>query len=221
MRIWLEKNKIYFDTFAPLLVSISALAVAIASYNLTDKQLLLSSKNFEPNFYLKEQYLYDPAKKIAYETELRIYNSGAEISQYNKNVNTLLEIEHYNESGKVFSYIPIVGYYNSTYNSSEPNGELSLVKGQNNNSKYYDIYFEFQNANLTKKYGFVFLSLKNSTKISYTNKLGNAGESFFIDTTPVSGLEYQKFINNWKASESVNLYDLSLKDIEEALQREP
>lgn len=220
MRIWLQKNKIYFETFAPILVSISALIVAIASYNLADKQLQLSSIQEEPNFYLKEQYLYDPVNKVAYEKELKIYNSGGEISQYNHEVNTLLEIEHYNESGKVFSYISIVGYYDTTFDSSEPIGELSFVKGQNNNSEYSDIYFEFQNSNLTKKYGFVFLSLKHSIKITYTNKFGKTGESFFIDTTPVNSIEYQRHMNKWKANKLVNLYDLSIKDIEEALQSE-
>ncbi|WP_149981133.1 hypothetical protein [Pseudoalteromonas rhizosphaerae] len=218
MRVWLEKNKIYFDTFAPISLSIAALFVAIASYKLADQQLKLSSLNAKPNFYLKEISLYDPVAKHANETELRIYNSGEEISNFNKNVNSIIIVEQYKETEKIVSYIPIIGYYDVSFNSSDPTGELSIVKGHNNNAKFFDVYVEFQNSKFNDKYGFVFISLKHSTQITYTNKLGEDGESFFIDTSPVSSVEYQKFMSNYNASDHIRLYDLSLSDIENVLQ---
>lgn len=217
-RTWLKQNKIYFETLAPVSISFAALFVALASYKLADQQLKLSSINSEPNLYLKENYLYDPITKRADETELRIYNSGGEISNFSKNVSSLLVIEQYLDTGKTLSYIPIIGYYNTSFSSEDPKGELSLVKGFNNNAKFSDFYFNFQSSKLRDKYGFIFLSLKHSTQITYTNKLGIAGEAFFIDTTPVTSIKYQEFMSHWNANEFIDLEDLSLSDIEEKLQ---
>ncbi|MEZ9396747.1 hypothetical protein AB4393_12335 [Vibrio splendidus] len=217
MRNWLNNNKIYFETFVPLLVSVAALVVALASYNLADRQLELSAIESEPNFYLKEMYLYDPTIKRAYETELRIYNSGADISNFKKQINSFVEVEHYNESGKVVDYISIIGYYGITYNSSDPSGELSLIKGERNNDKYFETYFDFQNLKSDENYGFVFLRLKHATKISYTNKLDEKGVSYFIDNLPVTNEKYLELMNNWNASNMVDIDDLSVRHIKTIL----
>jgi len=217
MRNWLENNRIYFETFTPLLVSLAAIAVSLASYSLADRQLKLSTIDTQPNFYLKELYLYDPKIKQAYESELKIYNSGADISNFKKKINSFVEIEHYNETGKVVDYISIIGYYGVTFNSSDPVGELSLTKGENNNLKYSDVYFDFQNLNVSQKYGFVFLNLKHATKITYTNKLGENGVSYFIDNLPVTNEKYIEIMSNWKANNMIYIADFSVEHIKEKL----
>ncbi|TMP19098.1 hypothetical protein CWC02_08515 [Pseudoalteromonas sp. S2721] len=218
MKSWLKNNKIYFETLAPVCISLAALFVALASYKLADQQLILSAINVEPNFYLKETYLYDPVTKSSHKTELSIYNSGEGISNFTENVNSLLVIEHFTDTGKTLSYIPIIGYYDTSFTSTEPKGELAIVTGYDNNAKFSDIYFEFQKSQLKDKYGFVFISLKHATKITYTNKLGVAGETFFIGTKPVNSIKYREFMSRWNANEFIDLDDLSLSDIEEKLQ---
>ncbi len=234
MKNWLYKNKIFFETLAPVCISVAALFVGIASYSLTqqqlkladqqlkigDQQLKLSFLNVEPNFYLKETYIIDPVTKRANETELRIYNSGEGVSNFHKNVSTLLQIEHYRDNGVVYSYIPITGYYGISYNSTVPKGELSIVQGQGNNDKFSDVYLEFQTSKLKDKYGYAFISLKHSTKISYTNKLGEDGEAFFIGTSPVSSVEYKKFMSHYDVQNFIDLDDLSINDIEKKLRRD-
>lgn len=217
MRNWLEKNKIYFETFAPLLVGVAAIVVALASYNLADRQLQLSAIDTEPNFYLKEVYLYDPIVKRAYETELRIYNSGADISNFKEQINSFVEVEHYNEAGKVIDYISIIGYYRVKHYSSDPVGELSLAKGEKNNDKYYNTYFDFQKLNSNEKNDDVFLDLKHAIKISYTNRIGVDGVSYFIDNLRVTKDKYMEMMSNLNASSMVDINDFSVKHIKNIL----
>jgi len=225
VRTWLKQNKVYFDTLAPVSIGIAAFFVALASYNLTnqqvklaDKQLELSLLNIEPNIYLKEVHIIDPVTKLSTETELRIFNSGEEVRNFKKSVKTFLEIEHISMRGKVFIYIPIIGYYGTGYYSSEPTGELARASGYKNNEIFSNFYLDFQASNLKNKYGYTFINLKHLTKINYTNKLGLEGEEYFIGTQSVSSIEYQKLNSYFKIDDFVDIENLSLSIIEEKLK---
>ncbi|KAB7710346.1 hypothetical protein GBN32_10800 [Plesiomonas shigelloides] len=140
MKTWLEKNRVYFETIAPVLISIAALFVSVSSFILTNQQLNLAKVEHQPNFYLKESYLFDSEKGFANETELRIINSGAEVSNFNKKVISFLELEFYADKGRHISHIPVYGYYDTTFKETEPKGEIALIKGHMNNSIFNDLY---------------------------------------------------------------------------------
>ncbi|WP_196389805.1 hypothetical protein [Vibrio cidicii] len=218
MKNWLERNKIYFETIAPVLLSVSAVFVSISSYLLTQKQVELSSLEAQPHFYLKEAYLYDEALKRAYETELRIYNSGADISNFKKNLNSIIEVEFYTPAGKLTGYVPLYGYYNGTYSSSDPSGELALIKGHLNNNKYHEVYFAVQSSEFRDKYGTIFLSLKHGVDISYTNKLGEQQNAYFIDNKPVPQSEYEAFMSNFSHNKAIDLSELTAETIAKTVE---
>ncbi|MFA0570904.1 hypothetical protein [Vibrio gallaecicus] len=218
MKNWLKRNKIYFETIAPVLLSVSAVFVSISSYLLTQKQVELSSLEAQPHFYLKEEYLYDETLKRAYETELRIYNSGADIRNFKKNINSIIEVEFYTLTGKLTGYVPLYGYYYGTYRSSEPSGELALIKGHFNNDKYHEVYFAVQSSEFRDKHGTTFLSLKHSVDISYTNKLGEQQKAYFLDNKPVPQAEYEAFMSNFSHNNAIDLSELTAETIAKTVE---
>ncbi|MCR9966069.1 hypothetical protein [Vibrio antiquarius] len=211
MKSWLEENKIYFETLAPVLLGVAAVLVSISSYMLTEKQLRVASLEAEPHFYLKEVYLYDEKLKKAYEQELRIFNSGAGISKFDASLSTMVEVEFYNKQGKQIEYIPLYGYYNGWYPSSEPKGELTLIKGHLNNEKFFDVIWALNDPEFTKKNGIVFLRLRHAVEIEYENMLGESGKKYFVDHSSVTKEQYASFMSNLEPLKAINLSDLNIE----------
>lgn len=195
MKTWLEKNRVYFETIAPVLISIAALFVSVSSFILTNQQLNLAKVEHQPNFYLKESYLFDSEKGFANETELRIINSGAEVSNFNKKVISFLELEFYADKGRHISHIPVYGYYDTTFKETEPKGEIALIKGHMNNSIFNDLYKKTSTQEFRKKYGNVFIRMKHAVHISYINKLGENREEYFVNNLHATKEQFNNLLN--------------------------
>ncbi len=217
MKDWLERNKIYFETLAPVLISIAALFVSVSSYLLTEKQLQIASLDAEPNIYLKEVYLYDPTLKRAYEQELRIFNSGESISNFDASLHTIVEVEFYTPQGKQTAYVPLYGYYHGWYSTDEPTGELTLVKGHLNNERFFDVIWSLKDPKFIEEHGTVFLRLRHSVEVTYSNKLGEKGQKYFIDHSPVSKNHYLDFNRNFVPIKAKDLSDLNLEYLSQVI----
>ncbi|HHC6465846.1 TPA: hypothetical protein ACN36C_004600 [Vibrio parahaemolyticus] len=215
MKTWLENNKVYFETVAPVFISIAALLVSVSSFMLTNQQLDLAKVEHQPNIYLKESYLYDEKLQSAYETELRVINTGAEISNFSQKVRSLLELEFYTDTGKYATYLPIYGYYDTSFRSSEPTGELVLVKGYMNNTLFHNLYVQTLSSDFNDKYGTVFVKLIHGTQVSYVSKLGENRNEYFVGKTHATKEQFDSLFANYDSFRPVELNKVTSQQLGE------
>lgn len=69
MRHWIEKNRAYFELLTPVILSIAALLVSIASYRISKSQLDIQAEQLSPHFYIS--YASDPDKKLTPNIEIK------------------------------------------------------------------------------------------------------------------------------------------------------
>ncbi|MCE9950956.1 hypothetical protein LZ618_02400 [Aeromonas allosaccharophila] len=219
MRAFLERNKIYFETITPSLISIIALVISLSSLNMTKRQIEISTSDAQPHFYIKEYYLYDSDLKLAYETELKTFNSGADITNYEDTLRTVASIEFYSENGKETIHIPLNGYYGGSTKTQNSKGEMTKYIGPNNNILFSKINDDLNSVTFRDKYGFAFISLKHAVRISYKNKLSNEGYAYFINTKSVSKEEYESFMNVFNKSSYVDFSKLTTDVIGGAIEK--
>lgn len=219
MRAFLEKNKIYFETITPSIISIIALVISLSSLNMTKRQIEISTSDAQPHFYIKEYYLYDSDLKLAYEKELKIYNSGADVTNYEDTLHTLASIEFHSEKGKETIDIPLNGYYGGSSKTQDSKGEMTKYIGPNNNILFSRINDGISSVTFREKYGFASISLNHAVRISYKSKLSNEGYAYFINTISVSKEEYESFMDAFNKSNFVDFYKLTPNVIGAAIEK--
>ncbi|EGQ7967098.1 hypothetical protein HJA62_004212, partial [Vibrio vulnificus] len=171
-----------------------------------------------PSFYITETYLYDELRKIAYEKVLKIHNDGAKLREYDETIRSYIEMEFSAKNERQTVYIPINGYYDSYFKSKKLTGELTVVRGENNNELFSDLYRTVMENDFRTKYGSVFLELKHFAQLSYTDQMGNSGNEYFVNGELASSQEVESKIENWAKtlvdSQVYRISEISVQDLE-------
>ena len=115
MTMWLEKNKIWFATILPLLVSIVVAIAGVASCYSDWKQAQLTALEIEnqnrekqPFFAITQEYKQERGQYI-----YAIKNTGGEVRYSNLNIMPILFVTHYGKDGSVSNraFISLQGLY--------------------------------------------------------------------------------------------------------------
>ena len=189
MKIWLEENKIFFEVVASVLISVAAFAVSFASYNVTKQQLALTEEQlkvsrfqYRPHFYIEESYLYNKNTNKYYESELKIFNEGSPVHNIETIISSFIRINQYKNGKEFISDIPIIGYYNSSFDSQTPSGEISTKKGKNNNEIFSKLHSEvIKSKNIEKKYGTVEINIYHIVRINFIDNEGGIDSQYFLN----------------------------------------
>jgi hypothetical protein len=69
MRHWIEKNRAHFELLTPVILSVAALLVAIASYRVSKSQLETQAEQLSPHFYTS--FASDPKNYLTPDIEIK------------------------------------------------------------------------------------------------------------------------------------------------------
>ena len=180
IREWLAANRIYFEVLSSVLFGISATFISLASYNLSRKQYRISKSQhrisaagLDPHFVLVEVYRDDDTI-FGSSKWLVISNIGAPVYNVNIRTETFLQIRF--TPPKRIVYLPIAGFYDTTFGGDAHIGQLAMVSGYQNQKKF-NRFHEQELSAPNKKQGIHFRDLSTVTQISYENQMGSVGKS--------------------------------------------
>lgn len=218
---FLENNRIYFETLVPAALSLSAVLVSCAAYNVSTTQTEIAQVAVAPNFYVSESYLYDDVRKIAYETVLEIFNEGAFLTSYDETVRSFIELEFRVKQEQKKVYVPLIGYYGNFFKEIQTTGKITEARGDNNNEIYGELYSGISDYEFANKNGSVFVQLKHYIRLSYKNQLGQEGVEYFVgeerSTAEVVDNKLRQWAEEITHGEMYRLNEITVQNIEKII----
>ena len=175
MKQWLNENKIYFEIGSTLVFGLASVFVAVAANNVSQNQLEIAKIQLEPLIFVSEKYLTNETG-IATETFLEVNNAGAPIYGFSVDTRTFYTVSTNSET----VWIPVNGYYYATFELDAVDGELAEVRGENNNSIFWEVYSQQLNSDHDANLGYAEIRRMTITRVSYETREKEGAEEFFV-----------------------------------------
>ncbi len=199
IRAWLERNKVFFEIFSSSLLGVAAIAVALASYLVSESQLRVSEIATEPHFYIETTLYRDAESKTYNESELRLFNAGAPVHNISADVKSFIRVNLFREGvGPI--YVPIVGYYFAQFPNQSPKGLIATFRGHKNNYHASQLHFAALRPEVMNGRPYFEHTFVHVTTVNYLSPFGDRQQLAFLgrDQVDVSVVEpllekYEKF----------------------------
>jgi hypothetical protein len=211
IRSWLQKNKVFFDVFAALMISGASLVVSYSTLRVSEKTLAVTEVATLPHFALSKKGRVDAASGKAVEETLVLNNHGSPAYNISWDVRTFLMFEDYIQ-GQTSTYIPVNGYYFAQFPTSAQTGEISSIVGHNNLRNFSLLYEEALKTAIEDKPRSRFPSLVVVSVITYEDRLGRCSSIYFRGHKKVEEMEVHDLLELAKRAPGVDIETITLKE---------
>lgn len=217
MRDWLEKNKVFFEVIAALLISIASFVVSWSSLKVSEKTLAATEVTSLPHFSVQKQPKFDPRFNSFTEDWLIVSNHGAPVYNTSVKIATFFAFRRYSATPEVI-YIPISGYYNIQYASSTPTGELTKATDAKNLDDFTRIYSSgLDAAKKSQSEISPIPELVAVLEIKYKDRFNNDSKTYFINESIASSESAAKFMEFFNKTPPLEIHSASINDFVNAL----
>jgi hypothetical protein len=183
IRDWLNKNKIFFETIAVVLLAIMAIIVSWNTNQIVSYQTDIMKSEHLPIIHLDTALIYDTSTENYTRDELIISNLGAPLSEFESQEAIFFKVQYglINKELKT-ALIPIYGYYflGGTGNATgklEKLANYALPEG--NNYKAVHVTWAFSDF-AQKKNAHGFVDLVRYIRVIYKDIFGEIHDEFYI-----------------------------------------
>lgn len=219
IRVWLEKNKIFFEIFSSVLLGLAAIFVAYASYQVSEAQLEVSRVATEPHFYLEETLFLDAETQMYNEEELRLYNAGAPAYNIYAFVRTFIVVDLFKKDVSPV-FVPVIGYFSAKFLSQSPEGLIATFKGHLNNHYSARLHFATLNQDVMKGRPYFEHHFVNVTVVSYRNSLGEDRKIAFRDRSQVDPDDIAPLLKLYWERRILKLKEITVDSLLEAVSEQ-
>ena len=183
----LEKNKIFFDITASLLIGGASLVVSYSALSINDKMLAATEVSALPHLSIGSRAHVDNETHKYAEEELFLLTSGAPLSNLDWKTKTFIVVESASLQ-RPYILLPVNGYYFVQFSTSNVVGELSSKLGHDNMQKFASFYNEViaYNDLHSNPLDYYFVRILTISKVEYVNRLDQRGTVYFRDSTKIS-----------------------------------
>ncbi|SDC63062.1 hypothetical protein SAMN05216185_103440 [Pseudomonas guariconensis] len=213
----LEKNKIFFEITASLLIGSASLAVSYSALNLNDKILAATEVSALPHLSIGSRARMDNETHKYSEEELFLSNNGAPLTNLDWQTKTFVVIEGSNLQ-RPFVLLPVNGYYFVQFTTNNVVGELSSKVGHKNLQKFSSLYQEVvdHNNSQSNTLDYYFAKIITVSRVEYEDRLGRRDVVYFRDNKRISEESARSI---WDYNISGRMQDIDnvrLKDLKDA-----
>jgi len=190
IRIWLERNKIFFETIAAVLLGIMAVILSVQSNNISTQTNKIINYQTEimrtehlPILHLEVELVYDTLKEFFANDKLVISNVGAPLSEFSCRNVEFFEANYGKLGDMKIASIPLNAYYGVTMITNKPTGVLAtlvnLHTSGGNNRKAFETSRSFARfAEQRDAYGFA--DIRRYVKVSFKDVFGETHDEFYL-----------------------------------------
>jgi hypothetical protein len=186
IKCWLESNKVFFETIAAVLLTMMAIVVSIAQYKMMDKQNQISEANALPQII--STISYDKNEIGNYADEWIVTeNEGGIIKEADTSMSLFIKASFTNLNNlrnKVL-YIPLSGYYSSSFLTGRGKGTVAKSFGKDNNTKFHNFSLAFKPLMLRNN-EMLFVDLVRIQKVKYFDIFGKNHVEYLV-VAPIGG----------------------------------
>lgn len=175
MKKWLTNNKIYFETALAILFGGVSLYIGFVANQVSKNQLQIARLELSPFISIRERYSIDDAG-FATDTYIEINNDGAPVRNSSVSAHTFYAIS----TGQNTVWIPINGYYDTSYRMAAVSGKIAEFHGLGNNTSYHDIYVQHLNLSDENRLNLTELQRVTIVKVEYETKTRETFEDYFL-----------------------------------------
>ena len=189
MKKFLERNKIFFETFAAVVLTGMALVVSWAQWRTAEEQSQLleiqtgvAIQSVLPHFVITARQEKSSSSASRYdEDKIRVSNEGAVIHNFRCQSAVIFSVETYNWSDrqKNEKNFFVNGYYVGEGYTARGEGLLVTVEGLRNNARFLDLHREFSKKCKSKGL-FGNIEMERFLHISYRDQLGKDHTEFYF-----------------------------------------
>ena len=188
MKPWIRRNKIYFETAAATLLSAMAILVSIAQLSVSSKQnelakaqLRVAKATIAPIISIKASLESDTDNTHTGTRTLTIKNIGGPAFEAKVRTLTFLNVRHQGREPSASTTnvtIRVLDYFNTTYVTQAPQGNLFTVTGRNNYLRMTNLQNSLQNETENPP-GFSDFELEHFVEVSYRDSIGDRATIYF------------------------------------------
>lgn len=175
MKKWLIKNKIYFEITSAILFGGVSLYIGFTANQVSKSQLQIAKLALSPFISIRESYSIDDAG-FATETYIEINNDGAPVHNSSVSSRTFYTIA----TGHSTVWIPVSGYYDTSYRTAAVSGKLAELRGLRNNTSYHDVYVQHLNLSEDNRLNLTELQRVTIVKVEYETRTRETFEDYFL-----------------------------------------
>ncbi|THK41727.1 hypothetical protein E8Q33_07630 [Methylophaga sp. SB9B] len=219
MRVWLERNKVFFEIFSSSLIAAAAIAVGLASYLVSVSQLRVSEIATEPHFYI-ETTLYRDAESSSYnESEMRLLNAGAPVHNIVVDVKSFIKVNLFTEEVEPI-YVPVVGYYFAQFPSHSPKGLVATFKGSKNNYYASQLYFAKLSPEVMNGRPYFDHTFVHVTSVDYLSPFGDRRKLAFLGREQVDPSVVKPILEKYEKFNPLEIEKLTVNSVLEAVNEQ-
>jgi len=225
IRICLQKNKIFFETIAAVLVSGAAVFVSWSQLQVYRAQTTIQEQTVLPHFVITARQIASLQEPVTYDDDvITIRNVGAPISQFSVRNAVLFHITVDDQTlnkWRITRDIFINGYYISTAHTAEATGLLATIRGIRNNKMQAALEHNFREVSRT--YGkFGLIEIKRFIQISYIDLLGRGHTEYYFvpmiyGAARLTDQEGKEVFDAWERSLSAEILEFAKIDADALL----
>lgn len=175
MKKWLINNKIYFEVTSAILFGGVSLYIGFTANQVSKSQLQIAKLALSPFISIRESYSIDDAG-FATDTYIEINNDGAPVHNSSVSSRTFYTIS----TGHSTVWIPINGYYDTSYRTAAVSGKLADLRGHGNNTSYHDVYVQHLNLSKDNRLNLTELQRVTIVKVVYETRTRETFEDYFL-----------------------------------------
>lgn len=185
IRRWLERNKIFFEVFASVVLGAMAVIVSVASLRISSIQATLQRVQMSPAVTAEMQVVYDEERNSYTGEVLTVTNNGSPLSEFRATLSSMYEVSRDSADGKSSVIVP-VGYLCCSFGTGAVTGLLMTYRQSNNNGQAARIEGELREATTSLRSVYYGLRLLHVLDVSYKDLLGESHRRLLI-VHPVFG----------------------------------
>jgi hypothetical protein len=128
-RDWLNRNQVFFQTIAAVLLSIMAIFVTLQTNQIVSYQTKLMEAEQVPHLDFNLDMVYNSSENEFCRDQLTISNSGSPLREFSVSSYVLLVLSYFNRTERSFVDVPIsiLRYYTTFTYTNNPSGELAIL----------------------------------------------------------------------------------------------
>jgi hypothetical protein len=180
MRVWLRKNKIYFDTVAALLLSIMAVVVGGAQVWTSWLQARVAEAQVMPQFDIRLMQVLNPETGKYDDDTVIVENHGASAEEFHADAAYFITVDA-SRSGMqlVKTRIPINGYFSAQFESGTETGQLTKFSGYRNNAQAWALIRATSDLAASRHWDYANTSEFMEVRLQYLDVLGKSHEDYY------------------------------------------
>ncbi len=219
IRAWLKRNKVFFEIFSSSLLGVAAIAVAWASYLVSESQLRVSEIATEPHFYIETTLYRDTESNSYNESELRLFNAGAPVHNISANVKSFIKVNLFKE-GVWPIYVPVVGYYFAQFPNHSPKGLIATFKGHKNNYYASQLHFSALRPEVMKGRPHFEHTFVHVTTVNYQSPFGDRRKLAFLGRDQVDLLVVEPILEKYEKFRPIEIEKLTVDALLQAVDEQ-